>query len=163
MDNALRELAIDTLYGRSIGPRTSCLRSNLAGIQLANSGAHALSIIEDIIRTVVHPALNERARHNTATGFLGLSDLIGAYLVIGVRSNERRVFEFLRSQSKDILLQAVGCSSTFFFKTAAGYNFGVSPNKDLLGFLSNMEKHSDMEVADLALKVREELIRGKTR
>lgn len=155
-EGALKQLALQTLYGDRIGPRGSCFRTNDAGIELAECGVDALPVIENVIETVVRPTLDDSTADDVGD-FIGLNYLIGAYLVIGVRTNEQRVFDFIRAQPTSIQVEAINCSSTFFFKTADGYNFGVSPNERLLNFLNDAAQSPDKQIADLASDVRQEL------
>lgn len=145
--NKLRVLALDTLYGRRIEPRDSCLRTNMAGMELSRCGIEALPVIETVIQSkeVVSPV-----DPDDLTGF---DHLVGAYLVIGVRENTERVFEFLKQQPERILQQAVDCCSTFFFKTNNGFNFGVTPNKMLFEFLHDIESTKNGELSNSAREV----------
>ena len=148
--NELKQLALDTLYGRRIEPRDSKIRTNKAGTELSNQSEDALSVIENVIEKEVVPAedLDE---------LIGFNYLIGAYIVIGVRENIERVFTFLKNQPECILKQAIKCSSTFFWKTNNGFNFGVEPNQSLIQFLLDIESDFEGELPDMARRARGQL------
>lgn len=144
----IKSLALATLYGTQIGPEGTCIRTNHAGMELAECDASALPIIEQLIREEVRMSNDEQ---------VGLDHLIGAYMVIGVRANEPRVFDFLKRQSRSLQIEAINCASTFFFKTVDGeYNFGVTPNGDLVRFLNELASSDDREIALSAAEVCEE-------
>jgi len=162
-DEKLRALALETLYDKRILKR-SCFRTNEAGEELANCSPAAIPIIEDILRKIVVPALEQRLCQMTRSTAMtdygnmgGLNYLFGAMLVIAVRNGVNQAFDFLLKLPHPLLHEAVRCASTFFWKTNNGYNFGVTPNKDLIDFLRRVESLEDTAVSTAAMKVRLEL------
>lgn len=164
-DTPIHELALDTLYGRRIGPPGRSVRTNLAGIELAQSSAEAIPVIERVIASEVLPTLSNTQRQTPNTPFapieygsmVGLNYLLGSYLVISVRNSLPGMIAFVFGLPAQLVYEAVNCASTFFYKTSDGYNFGVSPNQLLLRFVQQAESSAIPEISAAAKKVRSQL------
>jgi len=124
-----RELVEDTLFARRMHrDGFSCFTWNKAGIELMQASDSALPIIEDVLQGVVAPAFGLKE-------FRGLTEVIGAYFVIGTRSNPKRTFEFIRSLPTPLMSDAVLAVGTWFHSAPRPNSIRFLPSAELLQFL----------------------------
>lgn len=171
------ELVFDTLYDRIRGDQTSCFTSNVAGESLLQSPASILPAIEKVLRETVEPALSvsgtnkirdaalsqilgEYSSLGVQLVFRGLDYVLGAYLVVGARSDFARVASFLRTVSDTLLIEAISVIPVFFRRMDDGYNFGVSPEGEVKKFVLDLAKSHRKDVSIAATKVIEEMTHG---
>lgn len=118
------ELVFDTLYFRRTTPNT-CLQTNLAGQELAQQSADVLPQIEYVLSAVVGPGLTHVGsrlfpgssdRRYEEDPFPGLSGLLGAYMLIGSKSDAGRVVGFLRTLPTELQVKAVALLPVYFRK-----------------------------------------------
>lgn len=127
----LGELVSDTLYYRRLDENANCLQHNVAGLELMQWNADALPVIEKTLIDVVGPLiskLEDTPRPSTWEEvmrmpvsqhlFHGLSDLLGAYLLIGSRSDPKRITGFLRTLPLKLQANAIGVMPVFFQRTS---------------------------------------------
>jgi hypothetical protein len=135
--DAIRGLAEDALFGRRMQNDGTCFTHNIAGVELIRGSDPALPVIEDVLRDVVVPGFSSRA-------FRGLTEVLGAYLVIGTRADPQRAFSFLRTLPTALHTMAVEVVATFFrYGRIAPNSVRFTPTKELLEFLEQ-ETHSEL-------------------
>jgi hypothetical protein len=110
---ALEKLPVDAIYHRRMIPNT-CLQRNLAAQELKEESAEALPVIERLLQREVLPKISDVARH--VDRFLGLKNLLGAYMVIASRHDVVRGIEFLHSLPLVLQAIAVGLIPLYFRK-----------------------------------------------
>src|ERR1700730_798336 len=88
--DAIRGLTEDALFGRRMYNDGTCFTHNIAGAELIRGTDAALPVIEDVLRDVVVPGFSSR-------DFRGLTEVLGAFLVIGTRTDPERAFSFVRA------------------------------------------------------------------
>lgn len=127
MTKDIRKLALDALYntGNHAKPiENSCFMFNEAGSQLIGCDLPAASVLEDIIRELVAPAMDEyRLRYGIPNWdamiqegrpFAGQTELIGAYWVICARGNPSRAVNFLHAMPPALLNEAIAVLAVYF-------------------------------------------------
>jgi hypothetical protein len=166
----LRALVEDTLYGRrmdSIG----CFATNTAAVDLFNSPPEVLSTIEEIIREVVVPRmqgyplrdtfleskLGVRIIQHEPAEFVGLLDLLGAYLAIGQHHSPAHVVEFLVSLPANVLRRALAAVEVAFGEAD---DDKVPPDAGVFQFLDNMTRVGDDEGRQTAARILSSLQEG---
>lgn len=143
IEQEIKKLAMEALYAREMLNSKECLVANEKGVQLIQCSKEAIPIIEEIIQEIIEPEINKS--NSNMSEFLGWREIIGAYMVIGVRENVAKTIHFLKQRSPRLLVEIILCIPIFFRKTKEGYNFGVAPNEEILAFVkdqtnSNFEK-----------------------
>jgi hypothetical protein len=129
--NVVLALAEDTLFERRMSNSAGCFTHNVAGGELVRESDGSLPFIEDFLRTVVVPAFGCRK-------LPGLTYVLGAYLVIGVRADPQRAFSFIRALPTPLRVSALGVVDTFFHYGPSGTNSLRSPpTGELLKFLEH--------------------------
>lgn len=162
--DAEMELVLDTLYNRRRSDGASCLTVNQAGLTLLKSEVSIVPVIEQVLKEVVDPAVagnwpegiklpgldplwSEVIRHDPAVSkFPGLDYVLGAYLVLGVKSNPERIVDFLATVSPPLLVKTVLNIPVFFAREGEGYNSGVSPDGRLMAFVRSLLKDECEEI-----------------
>ncbi len=151
--NQLDKLVLDTLYNRRRKAQTSCFVVNEAGMELLKGDQIALPVIESILCDVVEPALKNLTDQQaidlakqlkvdvefvSIIPFDGLSEVLGAYFVIGIKfAQEARIYQFLNQCSDRLLANAIATSPVYLTKMDIGYNFGVAPTDALAAFVKH--------------------------
>lgn len=108
----LDELVLDTLYFRRTNETETCFLRNVAGEELRQRSADALPSVEQVLSNVVGPNFSESEDHP----FHGLSDLLGAYMLIGSKYDVTRAVGFLRTLPPALQAKAVALVPVFFRK-----------------------------------------------
>jgi hypothetical protein len=163
----IEELVLDTLYFRRRTAGT-CLQANVAGQELQRRSAEVLPYIERVIRDLVVPALSQVRKVQLAgssdlcfeeTPFRGLSDLLGAYLLIGSRHDAATVVRFLRKLPATIQARVIGLLPVFFRKVNSSPRErevnDVKPPLDeqLLSFIKESSQSGDSDLRKKAERV----------
>lgn len=154
--HSFENLVLDALCFRDTNKADTCFPRNLAGEQLFKQSAAVLPHIENVLLEIVAP----RFADADAPTFLGLSDLLGAYLVIGSRCDIARAVQFLRTMPP--ALQADTCAFVpVFFRNVKVEpqerevnNLKVLPDEQLISFIkeaSRSENHLLREKAKRAI------------
>jgi hypothetical protein len=130
MSNELRKLALDALHntGNSSPSNTnSCFVFNEAGSKLLGCDESVLPILEETIRSVIAPAMNEyRERYGIpdwdavaqeGRPFAGLTELVGAYWVICARSDPNRAVEFVMDLPRPASNEAISILAVYFHRS----------------------------------------------
>lgn len=110
--NELQKLVTDTLHFRRLNPDASSLQTNLAGKELERQPADAMPVIEQVLQNEVSPYFSG----SDENPFHGLSNLLGAYMLIGSRHDVCRSVEFLRTLPPTLKAHAVALVPVFFRK-----------------------------------------------
>lgn len=127
MNFDIRKLALDTLYnrsGESVEADKSCFVVNESGQMLRACGVEAIPILEELIREVVVPAMNEYREQTRVPDwnsviregppFAGLSELIGAYWIICAGTEPTRAVSFIKTTTKPVITESVSRLAVFF-------------------------------------------------
>ncbi|MFN0195889.1 MAG: hypothetical protein ACKVT0_04045 [Planctomycetaceae bacterium] len=155
IENEIEHLVLETLSGNRRGPAGSCIKVNEAGIELSQLNGEALKVIEDVIAKYITPLLPCDAQTNLDddmifTKYSGIKYVLGAYLLIGVRTRDNRIFHFLDRQHPWLVARALYCICIFFHKNVDEYNFGVSPNEQILEYSKGLTTSNNPEIAEAA-------------
>lgn len=110
---SLDKLIDDALFFRRYDDHGSCLFANKAAIELGQCPEEALSRIEQVISEVVAPVFESADDH----AFVGLTSFLGAYLLIGSRSDPARVVVFIRKLPAKLQAEAVATVPIFFSRS----------------------------------------------
>lgn len=120
MKSKLFKLVLDALFARRMNRNGSCIAWNDAIVELFDESSDALPVIEEVIATVVLPTIqsDKNTRQvsghctgdaaplpihiaslmgDTANGFPGLKEVLGAYAVIGLREAPERTWHFMKN------------------------------------------------------------------
>ncbi len=180
---SMHRLVEDTICCRRMHRDSSCFTWNIAGMELRQAPAAVLSVIEETVRTVVVPSLDlpedDRVAKNraalidllgradgvgdkTSHEFPGLTEVFGAYVVIGLRDDPRRVSEFLFGLPARPLAQAVGATTIYFGHANGPESVLTAPTTELFTFLAKAAD-SDNEAVRLAAQRSLEFIRRPPR
>jgi len=156
----IRQLVLDTLYGRRIGgtERNSCLVVNMAGHELAGIGAQAILPIEGVLREVDQGIRTGTYRPDH---FLGLSYVVGAYLVNAARDAPARATLFIDSLSLELVREFISYTPVFFRRLESGYNFGVAPPDEFLRFIETRCHSEDAMIAEAAQRAYDRLTKRR--
>lgn len=120
----LRALVEEVLFGRRM-ERVGCFASNAAARDLRAAPENALAVIEQVLREMVFPEIVGYPRANRETErmlgisilekypsrFIGLLDVMDAYLLIGVRGNSIRLVAFLETLPENLILPVLNAIS----------------------------------------------------
>jgi len=104
------KIAEDALYFRKVPEYSHCIVHNVAAKDLLAYGCEALPAIEDIVCRVVSPQLDESTDNN----MLGLTSLLGAYLLIGVEYDNERMIRFVNSTSEKVREEFLAAIPAYF-------------------------------------------------
>jgi hypothetical protein len=130
----LRTLVEDALYGRQM-ESIGCFATNRAAEELYDSSPEILPVIEEVIRGIVIPRMHSyplqdscledklgiQMTREAPPEFVGLLDLIGAYIAISLQHCPAQTLEFLKSLPTNLLRLAL---------TAIELTFGHSDSDD---------------------------------
>lgn len=168
------QLVLDTLYDRGSSNSQHCLSTNQAGLRLLECPPTVLPQIEQVLREIVNPVLSasitEKPKNLALdrllgdftslveqTHFPGLDYLLGAYMVIGAKSDFSRVERFLYSMSDPLLIEAISHIPVFFKRVNCEYNCGVSPLGEVMSFLKHLVKSEKQAIRVAADRVIEQV------
>lgn len=155
-------LVIDTLYQRRISGG-GCFITNQAGMQLLDSGSEAIPVIENVVRNIVTPLLEQHVKEHgivdpistfqEGSPFAGLDWLLGAYWTLNAVADPQRAAEFMRAMPPSVVAEAVLSLVPFFRRDS------LLPKVPLPGEYASFLKaltHSDVpalkRIADYVLK-----------
>jgi hypothetical protein len=153
ISDTIEELVLDTLYFRRTNPDASCLQTNVAGQELEQHSVEALPVIENILANIVGPRISESEVNET---FHGLSGLLGAYIIIGSRSDVTRTIHFLSTlptplQAKAVALVPMRFRKAKFRPQEKGTNqLKEPPSEQLLSFVKESTLSHDKTLQDNA-------------
>jgi hypothetical protein len=153
------ELVLDTLYDRKPSDRQSCFVVNRAGLSLLKGPEIVVPSIEQVLREIVDPAFS--AERTQARRFPGLDYVLGAYMVLGVKSDPERTVSFLATLSAPLLVEAVKNIPVFFAPEGGGYNPGILPGHRLQEFVQGLSRSGSEDVRTAATRVTEWLIKNE--
>lgn len=121
--SVMTELVSDALMNRKM-VGDSCLVSNQAGAQLLDAGSGIVSVIEDVVRSTILPAMEEHVEKHGITDpdamfregppFGGLSQVLGAYWVQCARSEPVRAVQFMQEMPSSVASEAILSLVMFF-------------------------------------------------
>ncbi len=165
---AMKQLALDALYYRSLGEQDSCLVRNADAEMLAKCLPEAISVIEEVLMEEVLPVyippeevelFGVRVLQTPpgAPEFLGLTNLLGAYLLLGSREGEDPTIPFLRRMSKPMLLEVISAICAYFRKSdrGGGYVNEIAPGDALKEFLKTLSRDEREDVRKMAMRTLE--------
>ena len=141
----IEDLILDTLYYRRTNTDGSCLSTNIAGEELLLQSSESLPKIEHVIGNVVAPAFLSQGEST----FLGLTHVLGAYLLIGLRVDIPRVVRFLQRLPAALQAEAISVIPVFFSQTDVEC-LGKPPSDQLILFLKQLEESDDSILRDAA-------------
>lgn len=169
---AIEELVYDTLYFRRMIPDT-CLQVNLAGQELERQSAEVLPQIENVLSTVVAPVslqvpislqaptkLPFPGSSDTSyevDPFPGLSNLLGAYMLVGSKHDVARVVGFLRTLPLALQAKAVALVPVFFRKAKfrpqekETNDLKEPPDEELLSFVKEASHSENQALRESAV------------
>jgi hypothetical protein len=127
--------------------------SNADGDELAECNAAALPVIEHVIEAEIVPQLKDTDPHRLE--FVGLGDVLGAYIIIGLRYDESRVLNYLRKSPDRLKAKMLGAIPGHFYKPYGEFNFGVAPTAGLLDFIRDQQYSNDENIRNEAVDVLE--------
>ena len=153
MPGSLEQLVMDTLLDRRQPKQHSCLVVNEAGMELLAGTRDALPVIERVLREVVLPTA--AAASTWPSRFPGLDYVFGAYMVIGRKVDDDRIFSFVRSLPQTLFEEALHAVPVFFRRMKEGYNSGVPPGEPMKKFLTELSLSPEAMVRDTARQVLE--------
>jgi hypothetical protein len=171
------KLVLDTLFDLKSDTKNGCFVVNRAGTLLLNSPESILPVIQVILRDTVEPGLAEFQQstvsaklanlldgHSDLAGarvFPGLDYVLGAYLVVGAKTNPDRITKFLATVSTKLLINAISVIPVFFKRMRDGYNFGVAPDGVVLELVITLSQSGQADVKSIAARVLNQLIESK--
>jgi len=173
-DDALRKLAEDTLYKRRMHRDGSCFTWNIAGEELRTAPPDVLPVIEAVVRDVLVPALDlpedkEFAESREALirivgprvgasvadqfghRFPGLTEFLGAYLVVGSHTDPERIFSFVRGLPSRLLGASISAVPIYFGEPTGPNSVRVPPTAELTEFLQEMSSSQTELIRDAAM------------
>jgi hypothetical protein len=143
-----RDLIQDTLYRRRISPRDSCFVVNQAGLQLLKETSDILPAIESTILETIVPRYQDHA--NADHEFPGLTELFGAYLLIGSTCSPDRVVEFLQTLPFSLQAEAIVNIAVYFRKQKGEYIFRTAPSPQLVSYVRRAKAAENQGMQDAA-------------
>ena len=168
MTEDIRKLALDALYNRGNQKAPiegSCFMFNEAGSKLIGCNLSAAAVLEDIIREVIVPAMDEyRQRYGVpdwnamiqeGRPFAGQTELIGAYWVICARGNPTRAIEFLGTMPRPVLNEAISDLAVYFHP--ANKLSDVPIPGEYIDYLYQLHESDVSELKDVAFYVLKRL------
>jgi hypothetical protein len=151
--DALEKLVTDALYFRQKIPNT-CLQTNLAARELQEQSGEVLPVIEEVLVNVVVPQASSVAKRTDR--FMGLKNLIAAYMVLGSKHDAVRAVTFLRTLPLALQAVAVALIPLYFRKEVCppkaktGNDLKPRPDKQLLAFMEESEKSQATRLRECA-------------
>jgi hypothetical protein len=152
--NTLEKLVSDTLYYRRLDPGASCLQHNVAGRELERQSADALPVIEQILWNEVCPVFTGPEE----SPFHGLSNLLGAYMLLGSKFDAARAVGFLRRLPTGLQAKAAALVPVYFRKNKfrpqerETNDLKTLPDAQLLSFVEELSRSADETVRDKAVR-----------
>lgn len=150
--DCINELVLDTLHYRKRSDPDSCIVSSLGAKSLIKSGSAALPAIEMVIRNVLEKSECEDLR----SVFMGVTELLSVYVLLGVRCDSERCMSFLQNSSMAVKKIVVLSTAYSFTHRNGAYNNKTAPSSELIAFVENCAHDSDQLLsmrAQKALKV----------
>jgi hypothetical protein len=166
--NSMHSLVDDALYGRRMHRDGSCFTWNIAGAELIQGPDATLPVIEQVLRNVVAirfmplhgndsttkrdglNGIHNQQGEDVAREFPGLAEVLGAYLVIGTRTDSPHTFAFLRSLPISLRAKAIGVIGTFFGRPGGPTSVRHPVTNELLEFLVDETKSQEALVRAVA-------------
>jgi len=110
-----------------------------------------LPVVESVLRETVEPAISRAAANETT--FLGLMDLLAAYLLIAARSDPRRAVQFLGAASEPLMVKSLRSMGTSFSRKGDVYVFGVAPPPEFRAFVQKATASASDAIRSIAERV----------
>lgn len=156
---ALNDRINKALWNRRDQPARSCITTNESGLKLFQCGDEVLPLIEDQLEQNVFSAA--RAREDLEAKFPGLAYVVGAYLVIGFRSQPERVISYLLASPEPLLAEAVSVIP-IFFGVPKGPDYLIhEPTPRLIDFLQQLTQHSGAVIREQSARALSRLAPSK--
>ncbi len=125
------KLIDDALFFRRTQTDRSCLVTNQAGEDLTKQTSSILPFLEKTILETIAPAF----AGPKVADFPGLAHVLGAYLLIGARSNASNTVDFLQGLPAELQTEAVGILPIFFNHQDGRYRYDTPMPKEFLNYL----------------------------
>lgn len=149
------QLIEDTLYGRRLkGYDWSCLSTNEAGQELIRCTSN---ICDHLERALLRIDYSLKARSSNIRKFIGLEDVMGAYLINAARYNPSRAIQFIQTLSPLLIKEFISDIPLFFWKKNDSYVFGVSIPPEYIEFVERSIQSENNEIAATAQRALEKL------
>lgn len=147
--DSMQRLVTDSLYERSLRTESHFV-FNVSGETLFSQGPDILPAIETVLSEDVLPAFV--GGRDSEHGFGGLTYVLGAYLVVGMKSEPTRVLTFVRSLPVGMLTRTLGIVPLFFGKPRGERSLVVEPTQEVIEFLIEMKTCGHKQVESAATR-----------
>lgn len=167
----LLRLVLDALYANRVLDYSTCLQANIAAFELCKVGDAAIPAIERVLQETVIPGIKETEEMQFSglvsfqierQPFPGLTMLLSAYLIIGLRESAARIVSFARSLPDELIAEIISSAQVCLESRCENKGeFGnfflpVLPS-EYVDFVNEMAQSSSAKTSDRAKRLLDTL------